>query len=191
MEAIKGILLDFLKCEPSAVDALLAKYDTNLKLSCATENEISAYFDGDMSTSVCIKLIFSLISRRICDGYKLGKSHTKEEFERYLSYLFLPHTEESVYIVSFDERGRAISVDFVTEGTVNALSVIPRKLIDIALKRRAVAVAVAHNHPSGFAIPSPEDVESTRVIRDALASCKIELLGHYVVSGSLARLIEI
>ncbi len=184
MESIKRILTDYLRCDVEEVDALLNKYNTNIKLANATSEEISECFDGNMSTSVCIKLIFSLISRRVCDSFKLKSVHTEEEIKKYFSALFLPLSEETVYLMSLDEGGRVSSVDFVTEGTVNALGVIPRRLLDIALKRGAASVIIAHNHPSGYAIPSSEDVSSTEVIKDALHSAGIDLVAHYVVAGA-------
>ena len=39
-----------------------------------------------------------------------------------------------------------------------------------------------HNHPSGVALPSQEDIATTRLIRDALRTMNIQLVDHIVVA---------
>ncbi len=57
----------------------------------------------------------------------------------------------------------------------------PRELYREALKRNAAALIVAHNHPSGDASPSRQDVELTKRIRDAGAMLGLRLLDHVIV----------
>ena len=42
-------------------------------------------------------------------------------------------------------------------------------------------VILSHNHPSGVAVPSADDVASTARLRDALALFDVGLLEHFVV----------
>ena len=46
----------------------------------------------------------------------------------------------------------------------------------------AVLVALAHNHPSGLALPSPEDALATRRIAAALDAVDVTLVDHIVVA---------
>jgi DNA repair protein RadC len=59
----------------------------------------------------------------------------------------------------------------------------PREIVRAALEVNAAVVIVAHNHPSGIALPSPADVTLTRLLGDALALLEIRLLDHYIVAG--------
>ena len=45
-----------------------------------------------------------------------------------------------------------------------------------------MGVVLAHNHPSGVALPSREDISTTRYIRDALRTMNIQLVDHIVVA---------
>ena len=47
----------------------------------------------------------------------------------------------------------------------------------------ATTVVLAHNHPSGIALPSMEDIVTTRRVGMALDGVGIELEDHIVVAG--------
>lgn len=42
---------------------------------------------------------------------------------------------------------------------------------------------LAHNHPSGLALPSLEDESATRLMKDALQLVGVELWDHVIVAG--------
>ena len=46
----------------------------------------------------------------------------------------------------------------------------------------ASTVVLAHNHPSGLAVPSAEDIQTTRQIAQALRAVEIALADHIVVA---------
>ena len=55
-------------------------------------------------------------------------------------------------------------------------------LLTAALKHNAAAVILAHNHPGGVALPSPEDLSTTARIKAALEAADIRLLDHIIVA---------
>lgn len=59
-----------------------------------------------------------------------------------------------------------------------------RKIIDGVLKYNAVNVVIAHNHPGGIALPSTDDINSTRALSDALRLVNAKLYDHLVVSDN-------
>ena len=46
----------------------------------------------------------------------------------------------------------------------------------------AAMVQLAHNHPSGIALPSEEDIYVTRMIKEVLSPLNIRLIDHIVVA---------
>ena len=52
-----------------------------------------------------------------------------------------------------------------------------------ALVKRATAMALCHNHPSGNPNPSREDNELTKNLRDACRVMNIRFLDHIIVAG--------
>ena len=68
------------------------------------------------------------------------------------------------------------------EGSINSAGISIRKIVETALREGATSVVLAHNHPSGIAIPSPEDIQTTRRIAAALQSVEVYLADHIVVA---------
>ena len=54
--------------------------------------------------------------------------------------------------------------------------------MEVALAANATTVILAHNHPSGLAFPSGEDVATTKRVADVLKSVDILLFDHVIVS---------
>lgn len=78
-------------------------------------------------------------------------------------------------------RNRLIAQETVSIGTLTASLVHPREVFAPALEKRAAALIVAHNHPSGDLHPSPEDREATRRLSRAAGLLGIGFLDHVVV----------
>ena len=65
---------------------------------------------------------------------------------------------------------------------MNSASVPIRKIVECALTANASTVVLAHNHPSGLAIPSQEDIQATYRVASALEAVDIILEDHIVVA---------
>ena len=98
----------------------------------------------------------------------------------------LPHfhgrTNETVFLLCLDAKCKVLCCKELGEGSVNSASVPIRRIVETALLSKAVSVVLAHNHPSGVALPSPEDVVSTRRTAAALAAVEITLVDHIIVA---------
>jgi DNA repair protein RadC len=79
---------------------------------------------------------------------------------------------------------KAIGTLIVTQGLVNKTLINPSEIFRPAIMADAVAVIVAHNHPSGQLEPSPEDRSITDRLRDAGKIIGISLIDHLIVSRS-------
>ena len=95
---------------------------------------------------------------------------------------FVAQTEEIMYQLCLDAKGRMLCCDRISEGDVSSLNLNVRKVVEIALRHNAVMVALAHNHPSGVAFPSHEDKAATLLARDALQTVGIRLVDHIIVA---------
>ena len=110
--------------------------------------------------------------------------HTVDDCGRYLLPHFLGRINEVVYILCLDAKCKVLCCKMVGEGSVNSAGVPIRKLVEIALGSNATSVVLAHNHPSGLAIPSGEDVVTTERVSAALRSVDIILSDHIVFSDN-------
>ncbi len=178
----KLLLPAFKKNAEKYAVALASKYGTLEHIAIADEEDIAELLSDPRAASF-IRVAISLTVRRVTDSFKLGKKHTESEIKNYLKALYLNVSVETVYLLCFDSQDRVISCDYMGDGTVNYSSVFPRKLIECAMKRNAASVTVAHNHPSGNSVPSPDDKATSSTLFDLFNSSRIKLKHNYVVAG--------
>jgi DNA repair protein RadC len=103
--------------------------------------------------------------------------------QRYLLALLRDRSYEVFCCLFLDTRHRLIACEEMFRGTLDGASVHPREVVREALERRAAAVILAHNHPSGVAEPSQADELITHRLREALALVEIRLLDHVIVGA--------
>lgn len=134
------------------------------------------------NTAALLKLVPQL-TRTYYSGTKreIILSSYDEAGVYFLPY-FIGRQEEVVFMVCLDAKSRVISHQLLHKGSVNSAETNIRKIMNVALQCNAVGVLLAHNHPGGMALPSPEDVATTRYIRDALRPMGVELLDHIIVA---------
>ena len=88
--------------------------------------------------------------------------------------------QEYFFAILLDGAHHLISVELVTKGLVNRTVVHPREVFRKAVQKNAVAIIVAHNHPSKNLQPSSEDKEITTRLMDAGKIVGIEVLDHII-----------
>lgn len=81
-------------------------------------------------------------------------------------------------------RNQVVANDEVSIGTLNTSSVHPRELFRNAIKRSAASLVLVHNHPSGDATPSKEDLDVTRRLCEAGRIIGIEVLDHIIIGDN-------
>jgi DNA repair protein RadC len=91
---------------------------------------------------------------------------------------------EELRIVLLDVRNRIIRICRIGEGGLTAAVIHPRDLFREAVKANAAALILVHNHPSGDAAPSSEDIETTRKMREIGDMMGIRVMDHLVVATS-------
>lgn len=94
----------------------------------------------------------------------------------------LRHEEQEVLLLlMLNQKGRLLREKYIFKGTVNASMVSPREIFLEALSARAVQIVLLHNHPSGDASPSREDLQVTRRVKEAGELIGIALTDHIII----------
>jgi DNA repair protein RadC len=88
---------------------------------------------------------------------------------------------EEMRVVSLSTKNRIVDNSVVYRGSVHTTVIRVGELFRAALYTNAAAVIVMHNHPSGDAGPSPEDVAVTREIVQAGKLLDVDVLDHIVI----------
>lgn len=81
-----------------------------------------------------------------------------------------------------NSRHELIHEEVISIGSMTANIVHPREVFHPAIARGAVAVIIAHNHPSGVTHPTEADYSVTTQLRAAGQLLGIDLLDHIVVA---------
>ncbi|MGA1385308.1 MAG: RadC family protein [Flavobacteriaceae bacterium] len=92
----------------------------------------------------------------------------------------LPH--EEFWVLYLNNAHKLLYMHRLSQGGITATYVDIRLLLKEALQRHAVAIVVAHNHPSGQLQPSVQDRELTEKIKKAVELIDIKLLDHLVIT---------
>ncbi len=108
--------------------------------------------------------------------------HTLEDCGRYLLPHFVGTRDEVVMLLCLDAKRKPLACRCISKGSVNSAEVSVRKVVEAALSVNATTVVLAHNHPSGIAVPSMEDIVTTRRMGVALDAVGIPLEDHIVVA---------
>ncbi len=107
---------------------------------------------------------------------------TIEQCGAYLCPFFVGRRNETVFLLCLDAKCKVLSCKEIGEGSVNSAGVPIRRIVETALGANASTVVLAHNHPSGLALPSAEDVATTRRLATALSAVEISLIDHIIVA---------
>jgi len=94
---------------------------------------------------------------------------------------FVCEEQEHFVAVTLNGAHEVIKTHTVSKGTANSTLVHPRDVFKPALTDNAVALIIAHNHPSGNTEPSQEDRDITNRLTEAGTLLGIEILDHVIV----------
>lgn len=107
---------------------------------------------------------------------------TLEQCAGYMLPLFYGRRLETVFLLCLDAKCKVLCCKEIAEGDVNSTGISVRKVVETALGANATSVVLAHNHPSGVAVPSGEDIQTTRRVAAALSAVDVQLVDHIIVA---------
>ena len=89
-------------------------------------------------------------------------------------------TQEEFWLICLDAKNRIIGAFQVSIGTTYQSVISTKDIFQRAILCNAVRIIVAHNHPSGDATPSKEDIDATKKIQKAGELMDIKLIDHII-----------
>lgn len=110
------------------------------------------------------------------------KLNTPEALGSFFIDYMVGVTKERLCLLLMDSSLRMIRCEILAEGSTETVGVDTRQIVETTLRYNACAVALAHNHPRGFAQPSASDIAATSAIRLALDSVNVRLVDHIIVA---------
>lgn len=123
------------------------------------------------------------LGRRFYDRTESGFvtiRNAKDVFDYLQDMRNLP--KEHLRGIYLNSHNRILRDEVISIGTVNSNVIHAREVFRPAIECNAAAVILAHNHPSGEAVPSKEDVDITAELVRAGKILGINLIDHVVIT---------
>jgi len=161
---------------------LMEQYGGLTDLAQASFDELQHIKGIGKSKAAAIKAAFHLAQRLSKEVY--SESPLLDTPDRVADLLREPnrlYTVENFQVVFLNTRRRLIGVQNISQGTLDTLLIAPREVFAAAISRRASAIILVHNHPSGDPSPSDADIRITRDLIRAGQILKIEVLDHVIL----------
>ena len=102
----------------------------------------------------------------------------------YFNYLFKDEKQECFYVIYLDSKNKYIDKKMICKGILNKSLVHPREIFKEAYLLSACSFICIHNHPSGDATPSKEDMEITRHLKEIGNLHGINLIDHIIIGNN-------
>ncbi len=161
---------------------LLDRYLTIGGVCDAPIDELQREFGLSESAAVFLKMLPEMsrlyTESKLSDDYVIDYETLGDVFKT----KFIGRTNEAVALMLGDAKGKMIYFDIISKGSLNSASMPIRKIVDLSLRHNAKTAFIAHNHPSGSALPSRDDIDTTQTILETLASIEVELVDHFIVT---------
>lgn len=135
---------------------------------------------------VQLQACLEMSRRYLAAKIAIGKSLTSSSDTKQYLISELKHEPHEVFaVLLLDNQHNIICFKKLFFGTIDAAAVYPRVVVETALKFKAAAIILSHNHPSGIAEPSLADKHITKRLVQALALIDIRVLDHIIIAGHL------
>lgn len=102
----------------------------------------------------------------------------------YFNKLFKGENQECFYVVYLDSKNKYIDKKLVFKGILNKSLIHPRDIFKEAYLLSACNFICIHNHPSGDATPSMEDINVTKMLSEIGKLHGIRLLDHIIIGNN-------
>lgn len=133
--------------------------------------------------AILLKLVPQVCQKaHLSDAEQQTVLNSSEKAGAYLLERFSGEKNEVIYQLCLDRKGRLLACKRLGEGGVSSAGLDIRRLVEYALLTSASAVILSHNHPSGVALPSRDDYNTTERAKTALDTIGVKLADHIIVA---------
>lgn len=120
--------------------------------------------------------------RRMGDMLERKKISSSQDLSDLLEPHLIDLLHEEFWLVMLDGAHKVIEIKALTVGGRSQTLVDVTLLLKLAIEKSAIAIVVAHNHPSGQNKPSTEDDNITKRIKSGCEAIGIRLLDHIIIA---------
>lgn len=159
--------------------------DSIAELSRQTVDDLCRFKGIGPAKAITIVAACELWKRRAGDERREPPQiKSSQDLFNYFYPLLCDMNIEQCYVLLMNNMNRVIDHALIGSGGLTATMVDIRLVLREAIIKRATAIALCHNHPSGNMKPSRDDDKLTRNLAEACRVMNIRLLDHIIVAGN-------
>ncbi len=162
---------------------LLNEFDSFSGVFNADANDFKKVKGVTENLSVFLKLILTA-AKRYHERQAAGRAFKSvKDYGDFLLEQYRDAKAEMMSMISLNSKYEFVSFDIISAGEADSVTVSAKKIVEKAIKKGVYAVIIAHNHPSGIAIPSVSDAEATITIKRLLSQVGVHLIDHVILES--------
>ena len=127
------------------------------------------------------------LGRRVYNEVNLDnnlKCNSASKVYKYFKSELSGTLQEYFYCLYLDGQKKLIDKKLLFKGTLNKSLVHPREIFKEAYLCSAAYIICVHNHPSGFVIPSEEDINVTKMLINIGKMQGIPIIDHIIIGNN-------
>ncbi len=163
---------------------LLSHFGSLKKLMCSSVEELMEIDGIGPAKAIQLKAALALAQKVYNEIQPTPPSIDSKDAYELVRFELSPLKQEALYVILKDVKGRLISVEKVSIGTLSEVLVHPREVFFPAVRHKASSLILAHNHPSGDPTPSDADLEMTRHLIRSSRIMGIHLDDHLIIGAA-------
>lgn len=125
---------------------------------------------------------FELGRRALSPGPAPTRIRSADDVDRLLRARLVHHEVEHFIALSLDARHRVVAEHWLAKGTMTSCAISIADVFRVLVRVAAPSVIFVHNHPSGDAAPSGDDIALTQRLIAAGELLGIRVLDHIILA---------
>ena len=91
--------------------------------------------------------------------------------------------KEHFWVIGLKTNNQIKYIELATLGILDRSIIAPREVFRLAIMQGVKSIIIAHNHPSGSLVFSPDDNKTTKATKEAGEILDVTLLDHILISN--------
>lgn len=171
------------------------KRESEIKQFCQTFGDLSGFKQADLETIASyiqpnLSLRSGLVSAMEIGARMIrsipninGQVFGRESFGEFLVATMQGLEQEQLWLISLDTKHQILATDVLHIGSLRSCPFHIRDILRRALQLNAQGIIIAHNHPSGNAIPSKNDIRLSNELAQFSNVFEVTLVDSFVVGA--------
>ncbi|MDF2530240.1 MAG: repair protein RadC [Gammaproteobacteria bacterium] len=172
----------------SAIDLaheLLAKFGGLRQLLGSDQSSFCSTKGIGKTHYIQLQAAAEIIKRQMKEKLSKGKSlRNPSQVIEFFRHALRDQFNEKFIVLFLDSQNKVLCCEDLCEGSIDQATIYPREIVRRCLQYNAAAVIFGHNHPSGDASPSGEDIKLTHRLKILLQEIDVRVLDHIIIGDS-------